>query len=56
MLNLRPLLHGAKRANVIEVDMTNTAQAKWADGVSRGDGMSGLLGPVRVLGARMEAH
>jgi len=35
--------------NTIEVDVTNTAQAKWDDAFSRGDAVSGLLGPVRIL-------
>jgi hypothetical protein len=43
-------------ANDIEVDVTNTAQAKWTEGFSRGDAVSGLLGPVRVLRARTTAH
>ncbi len=42
--------------NVIELDVTNTAQAKWTDGFSRGDAVSGLLGPVRVLRARTVSH
>ncbi len=33
----------------IEIDVTNTAQARWRDAFSRGDAVSGLLGPVRIL-------
>ncbi len=36
-------------ASAIEIDVTNTAQARWRDAFSRGDAVSGLLGPVRVL-------
>jgi hypothetical protein len=43
-------------SNDIEVAVTNTAQAKWVEGTSRGDAVSGLLGPVRVLQARTGAH
>jgi hypothetical protein len=35
--------------NTIELDVTNTAQARWSDPFSRGDAVSGLLGPVRIL-------
>ena len=35
--------------NVIEIDVTNTALARWPDGFSHGDAVSGLLGPVRIM-------
>ncbi len=35
--------------NIIEVDVTNTAQARWTDAFSRGDALSGLMGPVSIL-------
>jgi len=38
--------------NAIELDVTNTAQARWADEFSHGDAVSGLLGPVRLVRAR----
>lgn len=39
--------------NEIEIDVTNTAQARWKDEFSRGDALSGLYGPVVVYqGAR----
>jgi len=34
--------------NVLEIDVTNTAQAKWKDDFSRGEPVSGLLGPVLI--------
>jgi hypothetical protein len=34
--------------NTIEIAVTNTAQARWADPFSRGDALSGLYGPVAV--------
>ncbi len=37
--------------NVLEIDVTNTAQAKWKDDFSRGEPVSGLLGPVMILRA-----
>jgi len=40
--------------NMIQVEVTNTAQARWADAFSRGDAVSGLVGPVRVLRQRLE--
>ncbi|MDD8015193.1 MAG: hypothetical protein PHX45_05830 [Acidobacteriota bacterium] len=36
-------------ANVIDIDVTNTAQARWNDPMSHGDAVSGLLGPVTVM-------
>jgi hypothetical protein len=38
--------------NVIEIDVTNTAFARWTDPFSRGDAASGLLGPVSILRKR----
>jgi hypothetical protein len=38
--------------NVIELDVTNTTFARWQDKMSHGDAVSGLLGPVRLLGER----
>jgi hypothetical protein len=35
--------------NTIEIDITNTAQARWKDQFSHGDAVSGLLGPVWLL-------
>ncbi len=35
--------------NLIEIDVTNTAQARWSDDFSHGDASSGLLGPVWLL-------
>lgn len=35
--------------NLIEIDVTNTAQARWSDDFSHGDATSGLLGPVWLL-------
>jgi hypothetical protein len=35
--------------NVIEIDVTNTAMARWRDSFSHGDAVSGLLGPVRII-------
>lgn len=35
--------------NVLEIEVTNTAQVRWADAFSRGEPVSGLLGPVRIL-------
>jgi hypothetical protein len=40
--------------NTIELDVTNTAQARWSDDFSRGDAVSGLLGPVKLLRARQK--
>jgi hypothetical protein len=40
---------GRRGENRIEIDVTNTAQARWKDEFSHGDAASGLLGPVRVL-------
>ena len=37
--------------NLIEIDVTNTAQARWKDPFSHGDAVSGLLGPVWLLRA-----
>jgi hypothetical protein len=37
--------------NTIEIDVTNTAQARWKDPFSHGDAVSGLLGPVWLLRA-----
>jgi hypothetical protein len=37
--------------NVFEIDVTNTAQARWKDEFSHGDAVSGLLGPVWLLRA-----
>jgi hypothetical protein len=44
-------LSGLARAgeNTIEVDVTNTAQARWKDEFSHGDAVSGLIGPVWLL-------
>jgi hypothetical protein len=38
--------------SAIEIDVTNTAQARWKDAFSRGDAVSGLLGPVYLLRER----
>jgi len=35
--------------NMIEIDVTNTAQARWKDEFSHGDAVSGLIGPVWLL-------
>jgi hypothetical protein len=37
--------------NRIDIDVTNTAQARWEDPFSHGDAVSGLLGPVWLLRA-----
>jgi hypothetical protein len=40
-------------SNVIEIDVTNTARARWDDRYSKSEATGGLLGPVRLLlGAR----
>ncbi len=44
--DLTPLLHAGE--NEIEIEVTNTAQARWRDGFSRGDAHSGMYGPVVV--------
>jgi hypothetical protein len=36
-------------SNTIEVDVTNTAQARWKDPFSHGEPVSGLLGPVWLM-------
>jgi hypothetical protein len=38
--------------NVFEVDVTNTAAARWPDSFSHGDPPSGLFGPVELLSGR----
>jgi hypothetical protein len=47
--DLAPLAHSGE--NTIEIDVTNTAQARWKDPFSHGDATSGLLGPVWLLRA-----
>lgn len=47
--DLSGLAHAGE--NMIEVDVTNTAQARWKDPFSHGDAVSGLLGPVWLLRA-----
>lgn len=37
--------------NLVEIDVTNTAQARWRDEFSHGDAVSGLLGPVWLMRA-----
>jgi hypothetical protein len=47
--DITTLIHPGK--NIIELDITNTAQARWPDPFSRGTPPSGLLGPICLIRA-----
>ncbi len=47
--DLSGLVHAGE--NTLDIDVTNTAQARWEDPFSHGDAVSGLLGPVWLLQA-----
>jgi len=48
--DITPLVRPEK--TTVEIDVTNTAHARWTDPFSRGDAVSGLLGPVYLLRER----
>ncbi len=50
--DIGPLMRAGE--NEIEIEVTNTAQARWKDEFSRGDARSGLYGPVVVYRGRAQ--